>query len=198
MPSLASVAFLVVWFVVAVAAGATSRIAALRPPIPQVIIVGLTILLLGLERRSGWMRASVAAVSTRGLVALHPTRFVGIVFLLLGQRGALPDAFAVPAGWGDIAVASLAAVLLLRGGAPDGRRRRRYQLWNTLGLVDLVFVVVTAARLAMTEPGSMSALLRLPLSLVPTFLVPLLLASHVWLFRRLGLRPDARASTSAA
>jgi hypothetical protein len=34
----------------------------------------------------------------------------------------------------------------------------------------------------------MAALLRLPLSLVPTFLVPLIIASHVLIFTRL-MRP---------
>ena len=56
------------------------------------------------------------------------------------------------------------------------------------GLLDLLFVVVTAARLGMADPASMAALLRLPLSLLPTFLVPLLLASHVLLFAILGRR----------
>jgi hypothetical protein len=47
------------------------------------------------------------------------------------------------------------------------------------GLIDILFVVVTAARLVLADPASMSPLLRLPLSLLPTFLVPLLIASHV-------------------
>ena len=38
---------------------------------------------------------------------------------------------------------------------------------------------------ALQPPASMAALLRLPLSLLPTFLVPLIIASHVQLFRRL-------------
>jgi hypothetical protein len=59
-------------------------------------------------------------------------------------------------------------------------------MWNTLGMVDIVFVVLTAARLALAEPESMAALLRFPLNLVPMFLVPLIIASHVLLFVRLG------------
>ena len=45
-----------------------------------------------------------------------------------------------------------------------------------------------AARLAAADPSSMRALLRLPLSLLPTFLVPLLIATHVWIFVRLARR----------
>ena len=179
------------WFGLALAAGASGRIAALRPPVPQLVLAALTITLIVLERQAGWLRAWVAAVNVRGLVALHLTRFVGIAFLVLAQRGELPPAFAVPAGWGDIAVASCAGLLLLGGGTPTGKRRTLYQVWNGLGLLDLVFVVLTATRLAMADPDSMRALFRLPLSLVPTFLVPLLLASHVWLMRRLGGERDA-------
>jgi hypothetical protein len=39
--------------------------------------------------------------------------------------------------------------------------------------------------LVAADPDSMSALLRLPLSLLPTFLVPILIGSHVLLFWRL-------------
>jgi len=55
-----------------------------------------------------------------------------------------------------------------------------------LGLADILFVVVTAARLGVADPESMAALLRLPLSLLPTFLVPLIIASHVVLGVRLA------------
>jgi hypothetical protein len=37
----------------------------------------------------------------------------------------------------------------------------------------------------MLDPASMQALLVLPLSLLPTFLVPLIIASHVLIFARL-------------
>jgi hypothetical protein len=57
--------------------------------------------------------------------------------------------------------------------------------WNVVGMLDIGFVVATAARLAAADPSSMRALLRLPLSLLPTFLVPLIIATHVWIFVRL-------------
>jgi hypothetical protein len=65
-------------------------------------------------------------------------------------------------------------------------------LWNVLGLADILFVVVTAAWLGVAEPESMAALLRLPLSLLPTFLVPLIIASHVVLGVRLARRGGLR------
>jgi hypothetical protein len=131
-------------------------------------------------------RAWLAALDVRWLVALHLTRFVGAYFLYLYGQGQLPYAFAVPGGIGDIAVATLAAVLLVAGPPRDARRRLAYGAWNVLGLADILFVVTTGGRLVTTAPESMVALTRLPLSLLPTFLVPLIIASHVLLGVRLA------------
>src|SRR5207247_8340132 len=158
----------------------------LRPPALPLVLFGLTAVVLGAGRFSTGFRAWLLAIDVRWLVGLHLTRFVGAYFLYLYGRGQLPYAFAVPGGWGDIAVASLAALLLLSGSPARAGRRGAYILWNVLGLADILFVVVTAARLGVADPESMAALLQLPLSLLPTFLVPLIIASHVILGVRLA------------
>lgn len=58
-------------------------------------------------------------------------------------------------------------------------------IWNTLGLIDIMFVVFSALRFGLKDWQSMHALRELPLSLLPTFLVPLIIASHVLIFVRL-------------
>jgi len=173
------------WLLTAVCLGASGRVATWRPPIPQIVLVGLTALVLvavvALPRFRRWVRA----LDLRWLVALHLTRFVGIYFLVLYYRdGALPYAFAVPGGWGDILVATLALGLLAVSGSLE-TRRALVGMWNALGLIDILFVVATASRLALANPDSMSALLRLPLSLLVTFLVPLIIAGHVVVFWRI-------------
>jgi hypothetical protein len=57
------------------------------------------------------------------------------------------------------------------------------------GLLDILGVVLTAARLAFRDPASMGALLELPLSLLLTFVVPIIVATHVWMLGRL-IRPE--------
>jgi hypothetical protein len=177
------------WLCVAIGAGATGAVAALRPPAPQLVLGGLTVLLLLAGAALPRFRRWLGTLKLRQIVALHLTRFVGVYFIVLYGRGLLPFAFAVPGGWGDIIVAAGALVLVLL--VPElASHRVPLLLWNVVGLLDILFVVATAARLALVDPASLSALLRLPLSLLPTFLVPLIIASHVLLFWRLGRNPS--------
>ena len=123
----------------------------------------------------------VMTVELRWLVLLHLTRFVGFYFFILCSRGELPFAFAAPAGWGDIIVAALAVLLLALSNA---RNWTMLIIWNTIGLTDILFVVLTALRLGLEDWRSMHALREFPLSLLLTFLVPLIIVSHVLIFFR--------------
>jgi len=174
------------WLIAAILVGATGSVAQLRPPVPQLVLIAMTIGLIAIWLFSGKFRVWLKNLGWRPVVSLHLTRFVGFYFLFLYRQGQLPFAFAVPGGIGDIIIAALAIALLA---VPSAVRRRPLLLsvWNMLGLIDILFVVLTASRLAMGNPMSMAALLRFPLSLLPTFLVPLIIASHLWLLR---WRPD--------
>lgn len=184
-----------IWLALAVWLGAGGVIARLHPPAPQLLLLGLTAGLLLAFWRHAAFRSWLLQLPPRGLVLLHTTRLVaGAAFLVFHARGELPFAFAVTAGWGDIAVA-VTALMVSCISADAIAGRRAYQFWNAFGLADILFVVATAARLALVDPDSMSALLRLPLSLLPTFLVPIIIASHIVLFVRLGQtawQPGAR------
>lgn len=120
-------------------------------------------------------------VDLRWLVLFHVTRFfAGAYFVLLCQRGQLPCGFARPAGWGDIVVAVLAVAVL--GAMRTQLAKPLLLAWNTLGLIDIIFVVLSALRFGLKDWQSMHTLRELPLSLLPTFLVPLIIASHVLIF----------------
>src|SRR5262249_9146924 len=172
------------WLLLATAAGAAGLTSRLHPPLPQIVLLGLTTGLLLASRLAPRFSSFIASLDWSAFVALHATRFVGLYFLRACGGGDLPREFAVPAAIGDTAVAAL-AVLLVVFGRWITRRPGIVLAWNLLGLADILLVVAKAARLSLADPPSMAALLRLPLSLLPTFLVPIIVASHVLLLVRL-------------
>lgn len=151
------------------------------------MIAGLTSALIVTYWLSTSFRDWLKAMDRRAIVALHLTRFVGFYFLWLYGHGELPYRFAVPGGWGDIIVATGAAGILATWSG-FGSRRPVLLIWNGYGLIDILFVVATAAAEGRANPTSMSALLRMPLSLLATFLVPPIISSHVLMFARLRAR----------
>jgi hypothetical protein len=106
-------------------------------------------------------------------------RIVGFTFVLLEARGVLPAIFALPAGYGDMAIGMTATLVAWKLANPA--RRNSFIIWQLLGIADLVTAVSlgTTARLLSPDGPSMVAMTVLPLSLVPTFLVPLFLIFHV-------------------
>ena len=98
--------------------------------------------------------------------------------MLLGK---LPALFAVPAGFGDIAVA-IAALRIAHGAG--GEPHPRALLWFTLlGIADLVSALTLGALTGFLQivhtnpPATLNA--DLPLALIPTVGVPLLLVMHL-------------------
>jgi hypothetical protein len=165
---------LLAWFVAALVFGP----ALLGLPFPggQLAIIALVVVAsIGL---GNWF----SRLSWRALIGMHAIRVVGLAFVILGTRGLLAPAFASRAGWGDI-VAALGAIGLALASA---RPKWLVHLWNAFGALDLIVAVGTAtlAFVSGSQPG-VDLLRHLPLNLVPTFFVPLLMASHVAIFRRL-------------
>src|SRR5438552_16651968 len=86
------------------------------------------------------------------------------------------------AGWGDIIVAVLALPVV--AAMRTQFSKTLLLIWYTIGLIDIVFVVFNALRCGLADLHSMHVLWELPLSLLPTVLAPLLVASHEWLCSR--------------
>ncbi len=184
--------FLAVWLAIALAFTGFGGLHLYPAPFPPLILVSLVALLLVGYASISPFRSAVQALTIEWLVGFHVTRFVGFYFLALYEQGHLPYAFAVLGGWGDILIAAAAAVLL----SLNRRWRipfRVWQVWNVLGLLDILFVVFTAARSGWVDPGSIAPLLQLPLGLLPTFLVPIILFTHLLLLGRFGSARAARA-----
>lgn len=175
-----------VWFAAAVATGHFLVLQRLPSPAIPGIIFALSALVLLSYFVASSIRNWVDRIELRTLVLLHLTRFIGIYLLVLFERGELPRAFAVSSGIGEIFVATLALPVALAPLA-ELQRLRAIFIWNVVGLADVVLLVASAARLNAADPAQLQALGHLPLSLLPTFLVPLIIATHVIIFSRVAL-----------
>jgi hypothetical protein len=177
-------AMLSAWLCFALAVGVAGWFQSASAPLVAATVWTLTALVLLACWKVQVIRSWAANIDLRVLVGLHLTRFIGIYFLVLGDRGQLPLGFARPAGIGDIVIASAAVILLA---APKIQSWETWlRVWNFFGLIDIVFVAFNALRFGLQDSQSMSALRVLPLSLLPTFIVPLIIALHVLIFIRLA------------
>jgi hypothetical protein len=132
------------------------------------------------------LRRLVMAASPRLLTLAQSFRVVGLIFVILYFSGVLPASFALPAGLGDLAIgvtAPLVARMLARNPARLGSAT--FIGWNLLGMLDLVTAVTTGILSSNSPLGilahgpSTEAMGRFPLSLIPTFFVPLFLILHL-------------------
>ena len=184
------------WLALALLAGATGFLARLPFPGPQLIILTLLVATVAAGTAIPALRAWTDALPLRALIGINAFRFIGITFLVLAARGQIAPVFAQRAGWGDIATATLAILLMAAGDPRTPTRRALTHVWNAFGALDLVVAVATATWVTLhaITPG-IQPVLVLPLVVIPTFLVPIFLASHVFTFRRLvalGRNADAR------
>lgn len=132
-----------------------------------------------------WFRASegfrqfTESLDPRTLTFVQSWRIAGFVFLALYAYAILPGVFALSAGWGDVFIGATAPLVALRFANPE--HRRSFIFWQVLGILDLVLAVTFGATAGLIDPHGIPAtpLTVLPLSLIPTFAVPLLLILHV-------------------
>jgi hypothetical protein len=174
---------LCVWFATVLLAAAAGWLAnsPVPPPAIAFLLTGAALLWLWTSRSA---REHVRSLGPGPLVAFHLTRLVaGAYFLVLYRQGLLPREFAVVAGWGDIIVA-IGAMVVLWICLPihTNAQRQGLLLWNTLGLIDILLVLGNGVRLFTRDPGLGAAFTRLPLALLPTFVVPIVITSHLLLF----------------
>lgn len=179
----------------------------ITPFIPVVDAAAITIALLALWRSSS-LRRVIAAVPLPNLHAVQVYRTIGVVFLILLAQGQIPAHFALPAGWGDIAV-GLTAPLVALALAREIRGARSLAIsWNVLGLLDLIVAVGMGTGLLapflMPELGARvapaAAMGVFPMIVVPTFVVPVSVLLHVLALAGLlrDVRVGARLVSTAA
>jgi hypothetical protein len=169
------------WFIFALVASALHAFQTDDSPARALGVAVATPLVLFLLWYAGsaGFREFVLSLNLRTLTLMHAWRIAGYTFLVLYTYGILPGIFALPAGWGDIAIGATAPLVAFKLANP--RHRTSFILWQALGMADLVIAVTmgTTARLIQPDGVSTAAMTVLPLSLIPTFAVPLLLIFHV-------------------
>lgn len=137
------------------------------------------------SRRVESLRRWLLALDVRALVAVHVVRLpIGMWFLHAYADGRLPGELALLAGWGDIATGAL-AIATLPFDEHTRWGRRIVAVFNTLGLVDILMVVVTAQKVLLFGAGK-DLPIGYPFVLLPMFVVPLVIVTHAWTFVRVA------------
>jgi len=157
-----------------------------RPPIPLGAAAILPVVAYAIcYLRSTEFRQFVLAANLRVLTLAQTWRVGGVVFLILHHQGLLPGVFALPAGWGDIAIGATAPLVAWAISSKKRFPKEIFVSWNVLGMLDLM-MAVTLGILASASPLGILAgeittqvMGTFPLSLIPTFFVPLLIIFHL-------------------
>lgn len=134
------------------------------------------------------LRTMDRVAAHRAIATFNSFRFFGLVFFLPGFVGAnLPQGFAAPAAYGDLATALLAILALLAV-------RVRYLFWplvwafNLVGLADLVMDTTIAIRLDLPSvAGQLGAGYAIPILYVPALFLMHLFA--FWLLLQPAREP---------
>jgi hypothetical protein len=173
---------IVLWFIFALTASAIHvfKTAGDAPPLPLGLgaLVPILAFVVWFAASSGFRRF-VLSVDLKLLTIAQTWRIGGFVFITLYSLGLLPGIFALPAGLGDMAIGITAPFVAAR--LVDPSHRRSFIRWQLLGMLDLVVAVTLGTTARLLDPQGVPTQLMtvLPLSLIPTFLVPLLFVFHI-------------------
>ncbi|MGA7907840.1 MAG: hypothetical protein WCA16_10580 [Candidatus Sulfotelmatobacter sp.] len=179
---------LIVWLAISITASkllvfhaGSKHGGALSIPLGLAVLLPIAFFLLWFTA-SARFRQFVLSLNPTALTIAETWRIGGITFVTLQVFHILPGVFAQPAGWGDFFIGLTAPFVALYLARPG--HKRSFIAWNIAGMLDLVNAIalgvlsssaVGVLRLAV----STDAMTVLPLSLVPTFAVPLLFIIHI-------------------
>jgi len=178
---------LLVWVIGTIVLAASGLLATNDLLMPVMIFIPVAGFALA-WRSSPTFRSTVLSLDTGILVILHSWRMLGLGFLFLYAHDVLPGLFAGLAGLGDAmtaAGATLIGINLLRGKEVTKQAVKR---WNNFGFLDFLIAITVGTTLRSNLLGrdiTTDPLAFLPLSLIPTLIVPFFMISHLIIFLQL-------------
>jgi len=170
------------WFILSLASSAGGVFKndsnSLALPVGVAALAPIVLFLLWFATSPGF-REFLLGLSPGTLTLAQTWRVNGFIFLVLSAYGALPKPFALPAGLGDMAIGLTAPWIAAKFANPE--HKGGFIFWQILGIADLVNAVALGTTATLINPSGpgMGPMTVLPLSLIPTFFVPLLLIFHV-------------------
>jgi hypothetical protein len=179
---------LALWFAAVFVLGTAGMMA--RPPgsVPFPILIGATgplVVFLAAYWGSAAFREYVLSIDLPLATAIQAWRAGGLTFLALYAHGVLPGGFAWPAGLGDIAIGVTAPwVARALDRRPAFATSRFFVVWNVLGILDLVIAIGSGGLISALASGvagevTTAPMARMPLVLIPAYLVPLFVMLHL-------------------
>ncbi len=181
-------AVLLLWLVLTYILGANGAFMRAPGVVPLPILAGLLtpiFVFVAAFWTMGPFRDFVMSLDLPVVAGIQAWRVGGLGFLALYAYGVLPGLFAWPAGLGDMAIGLTAPLIILAfRRQPSFAAGRLFQVWNLLGILDLIVAVGLGATSAVLGIGISSEIQTfpmgvLPLVLVPAFLVPLFFILHL-------------------
>ncbi|WP_455200693.1 hypothetical protein [Kaarinaea lacus] len=191
---LVTLMILVVWFTGVFSLAAQNMFNAPPGQPPLNILLALIIPLLAfatIYAISPRFKDYVLSIDMRHLILLHSWRMLGFGFVFLYFYDVLPALFAYPAGVGDALAAIFAVFLAIAMYQNKAITKKWIYRWNTFGLMDFVIAVSLGIMSRTGNIGQLEghvasdAMGVLPLVLIPAFIVPFYIITHVIIYLQL-------------
>ncbi len=182
------------WFIAALVGGAMGQFN--RPEVPPLALGAFLLVPLGGFTLAYWtsprLRHALDQIPLWLLTISHVWRFVGLGFVVGTLVRVLPPQFGYPEGIGDVlaAVFCIPLALSMRRNHHSPRLRVAFVAWNVFGLIDLLSAISMGVLYSNGPIGTLRTgpstelMITFPVSIIPTFFVPLFILLHLLSLKR--------------
>ena len=176
------------WATIVAVLGGTGAFQAEAAGIPVVLVATVLApptVFAALYRAFASVRYWVDSLDITTVVAIQAWRVIGGTFVFLWLMGRLPAAFAIPAGFGDVAVGVGAAIIVAKVANREFGWQSRVRLLIIFGMLDFVAAlatgILTRQGLPLHFEGAPPAdiMQTLPMVMIPGFAVPAFIIFHM-------------------